>query len=254
MKRILALGLVAMALLFAAPRAPTAIGQGSTMDRMVRDLEDTVLKMDVRLERLEALASKRSPSLYDPRDTMIDDEGTAPRTPSRSSAPRWVMQLDGVDTVDPDPDAYKELERLQRDVESLERQVERQKRTVSSSMGSSGGSSRSYRSHRTNRQGRAQGELLANYQREYRQKKGDMKRLERHLSKPRQNHPWQLEREGHLARDDHRCLPGAQPDRHRRGPQLGRSPYSRGHRLTGGGRHVNQGRRRERRSPTLNTK
>ena len=38
MKRILALGLVAMALLFAAPRAPTVIGQGSTLDRVVRDL------------------------------------------------------------------------------------------------------------------------------------------------------------------------------------------------------------------------
>ncbi len=186
MKRILALGLVAMALLFAAPRAQTAIGQGSSLDRVVRDLEDTVLKMDLRLERLEALAAKRSPSLYDSRDTMIDDEGTARKTPPRSSAPKWVMQLDGVDTVDPDPDAYKELERLQRDVEAMERQVERQKRSVSSSMGSSGGYSRSYRSNRTNRQGRAQGELLADYQQEYRKKKGDMMRLERQLNEPRQ--------------------------------------------------------------------
>ena len=185
-KRILALGLVAMALLFAAPRAPTAIGQGSTLDRVVRDLEDTLLKMDVRLERLEALAAMRSPSLYDPRDTMIDDEGTAPRPPSRSSAPRWVMQLDGVDTVDPDPDAYEELDRLKRDVDALERQVERQKASVSSSMGSSGGYSRSYRSNRSSRQGRARGELLADYQKRYRQKKGELKRLERQLNEPRQ--------------------------------------------------------------------
>ncbi len=89
MKRILALGLVAMALLFAAPRAQTAIGQGSSLDRVVRDLEDTVLKMDVRLERLEALASKRSPSLYDPSDTMIDDKGTAPRPLRRHQPVGW---------------------------------------------------------------------------------------------------------------------------------------------------------------------
>ncbi len=180
MKRILVLGLVAVALLFAAPRAQTAIGQGSSLDRAVRDLEDTILKMDVRLERLEALAAMKSPTLYDPRDTVIDDDGTAPQTP------RWVMQLDGVDTVEPDPDAYKELVQLKKDVEHLERQVERQKRSVSSTSGSGGYSSRSYRSHRTNRQGRAQGELLADYQNQYRQKKGDMKRLERQLNEPRQ--------------------------------------------------------------------
>ncbi len=182
MKRILTLGLVALTLLFAAPPAQTAIGQGSSLDRAVRDLEDTILKMDARLERLEALASMRSPTLYDPGDTVINDDGTAPRT----SAPRWVMQLDGVDTVEPDPDAYKELAQMQKDVEYLERQVERQKRSVSSSSGSSGYSSRSYRSNRTNRQGRAQGELLADYQNQYRQKKGDMKRLERQLDEPRQ--------------------------------------------------------------------
>ena len=183
MKRILVLGLVALALLFAAPRAQTAIGQGSSLDRAVRDLEDTILKMDVRLERLEALAAMKSPTLYDPRDAVIDDD----RTARQPSAPRWVMQLDGVDTVEPDPDAYKELDQMKKDVEYLERQVERQKRSVSSTSGSSGGySSRSYRSHRTNRQGRAQGELLADYQRQYRQKKGDMKRLERQLNEPRQ--------------------------------------------------------------------
>ncbi len=182
MKRILALGLVAMALLFAAPRAEMAIGQGSSLDRAVRDLEDTVLRMDARLERLEGLAAMRSPTLYDRRDTVIDDDGTAPRT----SAPQRVMQLDGVDTVEPDPDAYKELAQMQKDVEYLERQVERQKRSVSSTSGSSGGYSRSYRSNRTSRQGRAQGELLADYQNQYRQKKGEMKRLERELNEPRQ--------------------------------------------------------------------
>jgi len=182
MKRILAFGLVTMALVFAAPRAQTAIGQGSSLDRAVRDLEDAVLRMDARLERLEALAALKSPTLYGFRDTVIDDDATAPRT----SAPQWVMQLDGVDTVDPDPDAYKELDQLTKDVEYLERQVERQKRSVSSSSGSSGYSSRSYRSHRTNRQGRAQGELLADYQKQYRQKRGEMKRLERELKEPRQ--------------------------------------------------------------------
>ncbi len=183
MKRILALGLVAIALLFAAPRAEMAIGQGSSLDRAVRDLEDTVLRMDARLERLEGLAAMRSPTLYNSRDTVIDDDGTAPRT----SAPQRVMQLDGVDTVEPDPGAYKELEQLRNDVEYMERQVQRQKRLVSSTSGSSGGySSRSYRSNRTSRQGRAQGELLADYQNQYHQKKGEMKRLERQLNEPRQ--------------------------------------------------------------------
>ena len=182
MKRILALGLVAIALLFAAPRAEMAIGQGSSLDRAVRDLEDTVLRMDARLERLEGLAAMRSPTLYNSRDTVIDDDRTAPQT----SAPQWVMQLDGVDTVEPDPGAYKELEQMKNDVEYMKRQVERQKRSVSASSGSSGYSSRSYRSNRTSRQGRAQGELLADYQDQYRHKRGEMKRLERELNEPRQ--------------------------------------------------------------------
>jgi predicted RNase H-like nuclease (RuvC/YqgF family) len=96
------------------------------------------------------------------------------------------MQLDGVDTVQPDPDAYKELDQLTKDVEYMESQVERQKRSVSSTSGSSGYSSRSYRSNRTSRQGRAQGELLADYQKQYNQKRGEMKRLERELKEPRQ--------------------------------------------------------------------
>ena len=97
------------------------------------------------------------------------------------------MQLDGVDTVEPDPGAYKELEQMKNDVEHLERQVERQKQKASSTSGSSGGySSRSYRSHRTSRAGRAQGELLADYQTQYRNKRGEMKRLERQLNEPRQ--------------------------------------------------------------------
>jgi len=182
MKRFLALGLVAMALLIAGPPAQTAIGQGSSLDRVVRDLEDTVLKMDIRLERLEALAALKSPSLYASRDTVIDDD----RPARQASAPHWVMQLDGVDTVEPDPDAYKELDQLTKDVQYMERQVERQKRSVSSTSGSSGYSSRSYRSNRTNRQGRAQGELLADYQKQYNQKRGEMKRLERELKEPRQ--------------------------------------------------------------------
>ncbi len=183
MKRILALGLVAMALLFAAPRAQTAIGQGSSLDRTVRNIEDMVYKMDARLERLEALASLRSPTLYDPTDTVIDDDGTAAR---KASASRWVMQMDGVDTVEPDPAAYDELDQLKRDVDHLQDQVDRQKRSVSSNMGSSGGYSRSYRSNRVSRQGRAGGELLADYQKQYRDKKGEMLRLERQLKEPRQ--------------------------------------------------------------------
>ncbi len=184
MKRILALGLVALALLFAAPRAQTAIGQGSSLDRAVRDLEDTILKMDARLERLEALAAMKSPTLYDPRDTVIDDEGTGRPT----SGPKWVMEFDGVDTIEPDPDAYNELEQLKRDADRLEQQVDRQKRAVSSSAGSSGGGgySRSYRSSRVSRQGRASGELLADYQNQYRRKRGEVKRLERQLKEPRQ--------------------------------------------------------------------
>ena len=114
MTRILALGLVAMALLFAAPRAQTAIGQGSSLDRMVRNLEDTVLKIDVRLERLEALAALRSPTLYDPKDTVVNDPG-----PARTDTPQWVMEFDGVDTVEPDPDAYKELEQMRKDYSAV---------------------------------------------------------------------------------------------------------------------------------------
>lgn len=185
MTKILALGLVATALLLAAPRAQTAIGQGSSLDRAVRDLEDAVLKMDARLERLEALAAMRSPTLYDANDAIIDDDGSAPKGP-RSSEIRRVMQFDGVETVESDPEAGKELERLERDVEALRQQVERQRQVASSSSASSGGYSRSYRSDRVSRQGRASGELLAEYEKQYRQKNGEMKRLERQLNEPKQ--------------------------------------------------------------------
>ena len=53
-------------------------------------------------------------------------------------------------------------------------------------MGSSGGYSRSYRSNRVSRQGRAGGDLLADYQKQYRAKKGEMLKLERQLKEPRQ--------------------------------------------------------------------
>ncbi len=181
MMKPVCLAIVGAALLLAAPVAEMASGQGSSLDRAVRDMEDAILRIDGRLERLEALAAMGS-SRY---ASDIMGSGSSSKASSRSKRPKRVMQLDGVETLEADPDGYRELDRLRRDVEALERQVDSQRKAASSSMGSSG-SYGSYRSNRVNRRARGQSDLLADYQRQMKQKRGEMKKLERQLKEPRQ--------------------------------------------------------------------
>lgn len=181
MMKPVCLAIVGAALLLAAPAAEMASGQGSSLDRAVRDLEDAILRMDGRLERLEAMAAMDSPRFA--RDVMGSGSGAA--VSSRSKRPKRIMQLDGVETLETDPEAYRELDRLRRDVAALERQVQSQQKAASSSM-STGGSYGSYRSNRVNRRARGQSNLLADYQRQLKQKRGEMKRMERELKEPRQ--------------------------------------------------------------------
>ncbi len=181
MMKPMCLAIVGAALLLAAPAAEMASGQGSSLDRAVRDLEDAILRMDGRLERLEAFAAMESRRYAND----ITNDGTRSAAPSRSKRPKRVMQFDGVETLETDENAYRELDRLRRDVEALERQVQNQKKASASSMGSSGGYG-SYRSNRVNRRGRAQSDLLADYQKQLREKTGEMKRMERQLREPRQ--------------------------------------------------------------------
>ncbi len=180
MMKPMCLAIVGAALLLAAPAAEMASGQDSSLDRAVRNLEASILLIDGRIERLEALAAMGSPRYAS--DIMGSGAGSA--ASSRSKRPKRVMQLDGVETLEPDEEAYRELDRMRRDVEALERQVESQKRAASSSMGSS--SYGSYRSNRVNRRARGQSDLLADYQRQMKQKRGEMKKMERELKEPRQ--------------------------------------------------------------------
>ena len=183
MNRIMALALVGLALLLAAPASQTAIGQSAALDRAVSELETTVRYMEARLERLEALAAREAPTVFDREST--DGDFVNSSESRRSTAPTRIMKFDGVDTIEPDKNAYEQLERLEKEVDALERQVDSQKRAVSSSSGRSSSSS-SYRSNRSNRQGRAQGELLAEYKGKYRSKRAEMKKLERELNEPKQ--------------------------------------------------------------------
>lgn len=178
----MALALLGLALLLAAPASQTAIGQSAALDRAVSELEDTVRSMEARLERLEALAAREAPTVFDMESTEGDFVSSSGSR--QSTAPTRIMKFDGVDTIEPDEDAYEQLDRLQKEVDALERQVDSQKRAVSSSSGSS--SYGSYRSNRTNRRGRAQGELLAEYKTKFRSKKAEMRKLERELNEPKQ--------------------------------------------------------------------
>ena len=96
------------------------------------------------------------------------------------------MILDAVETVEADPAGYEELERLQRDVDALDRTVDQMERRSSSMTGSSGGYSRGYKNTSSSRRRANAGKLAADYKTKLRTKKGEMKRLERELNEPKQ--------------------------------------------------------------------
>ena len=190
MKRIKAnfptVGLIVLALVLTSAIGQTARDRGAGgdyADPATRELQETIRQHEARIERLEARAARESPTYL--------DEGTIgqppPAPPSEAGRPPTrIMILDAVDTVEADPAGYKELERLQRDVDALERTVEQMERRSSSMTGSSGGYSRGYKNTSSQRRRAAQGELAADYMNKLRKKKGEMKRLERELNEPKQ--------------------------------------------------------------------
>ena len=171
MKNILALVLVGLAIMVAAPAHQSATGQGGYGGD--RDVWETINEMDLRLEKLEALAAMESPTYF---------EQVASPPPSRAQRPRRLMIFDAVETIEPDPDAKEELKRLQKEADAFQRTVDQMERSVVASA-----SNRSYRGRRAGpSQRRDKGELLGDYKRKLGQKRGEVRRLERSINEPKQ--------------------------------------------------------------------
>jgi hypothetical protein len=191
MKRVRAsfptVGLIVLALVLTSAIGQTARDRGAGGDYAdpgVRELQETIRQHEARIERLEARAGRESPGYL---DEGIVGQPPPPAPPSGAGRPpKRVMILDAVETFAADPAGYEELERLERDVDALERTVEQMVRSSSSMSGSSGGYSRGYKNTSSSRRRAAQGELAADYKTKLGKKKGEMKRLERELNEPKQ--------------------------------------------------------------------
>ncbi len=156
-----------------------------TTSETVRRLQAGMYRMEQRVEALEAIAARESPSFADAEAAMVPPPAAAPA--GTTSAPRYVMQLDGLGTLEPNPDAYDDVDRLQKEVDALKRTVDSQVRAASSSMGrSTSGSYRSGRSNHISREGRAKSEMVGKYKSQLRAKEGELKKLQRDLETPRQ--------------------------------------------------------------------
>lgn len=162
-------------------------GGGAATDTLSPQVLSRVEQLEVRVESLEAIAARSSIAMAERIGQPANGDAPPAGKAGPAESPRRIMQLDGVETADPDPSASPELERLRNEVESLERTVDQSERRASSSRGSSGGGGgyRSYGSE-VSRQGRAEGEMFAKYKTQLREKQGELKRLERELAEPRQ--------------------------------------------------------------------
>lgn len=191
--RILTIGAAFIALLVMSSAQNDPV-QATTTDRTIQRLEKTILELEARVERLEGRAALQSPGFLDGATApAAPPEPGAPGAPSAASAagpPSRVMRLDSIETAVPDPGADDELERLREEVEALERTVGQSDRKMASLTGSSG-SGGGYRGRYSpdtsdSRQRRAESEIQADYKTKLRQKQGELKRLERDLTEPRQ--------------------------------------------------------------------
>ena len=191
MKRVITnfptVGLLVLAVVLTSAIGQTARDRGAGgdyADRTTRELQETIRQHEARIERLEARAARESPTYL---DKGIVGQPPPPAPPSGAGRPpKRIMILDAVETVEADPAGYEELERLQRDVDALDRTVDQMERRSSSMTGSSGGYSRGYKNTSSSRRRTNAGKLAADYKTKLRTKKGEMKRLERELNEPKQ--------------------------------------------------------------------
>ncbi len=186
MRTILVLAAAGAAAVLALAPGQDRGGGGAASDTLSREVLSRVERLEARVESLEAIAARSSIAMAERIGEPADGDSSPAGKAGPAEPPRRIMQLDGVETADPDPSAYPELERLRNEVESLERTVDQSERRASSSRGSSGGGS--YRSYGSaaSRQARSEGEMFAKYKGQLREKQGELKRLERELAEPRQ--------------------------------------------------------------------
>lgn len=154
-------------------------------DDALQVMQDQIQALNARVERLEARASLKNPTLFDDDEQDQDDEQGNANLPDR------ILMLDGVETTEPDPEMLEEVDRLFDEAEALERTVESKERSVASM--TSGGRRGSYYSGRGpvkdtsgSRRRQSQGKLLADYKVKLRKKQGEAKRLQREYDEPKQ--------------------------------------------------------------------
>lgn len=153
-------------------RSRTQSATPQAMLQRIRDLES-------RVERLEA----RAMLLGDSNIQIEDRDLTGAELEVEPG--ENVMQLDGFEIVQPKPEDYERLEQLREEADALGRRVDTMRRKVASLSGSGGYRGSSY-SRQSSRQRTAQAQLLAQYEKEFRAKEGEAKRLEREIERPKQ--------------------------------------------------------------------
>ena len=172
MKNLVTLGVIVVAIMLAAPASQPAQGQSGSDSR---GLWQAVSTLEQRVEKLEALKTLESPSYY-------PDAPVRTAMPSAEvNPPHRMMIFEGVETVEVDPAAQDDLDRLRREAEGFQRKVDGMERNLAQRSGTS-----SYRGTRTDSSRRDEGVLLADYRRKAGKKWGEVKRLEREMNEPKQ--------------------------------------------------------------------
>ncbi len=165
MTKTLIVGLIALTALLASAPAQTGRSPYEGSPATNQQLEATLLQLEARLERLEAIASRAAPNYFQEESPAAP---SGPQGRAEGTTPHRIMAYVGVETVESDPAAYTELERLRREEAALQSTVDSQERSVQSAAGRSVSSYRGggYRGSQTiSRDRRAKGELLGDYKR-----------------------------------------------------------------------------------------
>ena len=158
-------------------RRPTSISQMAIM----------IENMETRIERLEARAALSDASIIENAPQLELTGAEKELDPNVK-----VLQLLRVEIVANNPEDYKKLRGLEEERDALERTVQQMRKKVASMSGRSGSRGGGYRGGggskdvSGSRRRAAQGELLAEWQTKYRAKRGEYKRLERELKRPKQ--------------------------------------------------------------------
>jgi predicted RNase H-like nuclease (RuvC/YqgF family) len=163
--------------------APQRAADQPDTNRLVRELTSRVEGLERRVESLEAIAALDRPAMADRLGAAEEPRPGA----GGADLPSRIMVLDGVETAVPDSSAAADIERLRDEVESLEKTVNDSQRRITSYRGEdTSGGYRSYRDMGPSRRAQAEGEMLAKYKSQLRQKQGELTRLEREANEPRQ--------------------------------------------------------------------